>query len=150
TLGQCKGSTRAWFREKTPFTPASAASSRTASARGGAQLREEPREISELVMRVEPAGIGEHPDSCHPYDLALQAQRGLGAIEGGAVRHDPEHGEIARAIAAHLRRQTDRAAAQLVDADLVPRRPWRAGRCSSRRSPNRGARAGRTARARPR
>src|SRR5262249_36921313 len=102
TLGQCKGSTRAWFREKTPFTPASAASSRTASARGGAQLREEPREISELVMRVEPAGIGEHPDSCHPYDLALQAQRGLGAIEGGAVRHDPEHGEIARAIAAHL------------------------------------------------
>jgi hypothetical protein len=59
-------------------------------------IRERRRQIGELMTRVQPARIGQHPDFRCGRRLRLVPHRGPGALEGRPVRADPEHGEAGR------------------------------------------------------
>jgi len=66
------------------------------------QRAEGAHERGELVMRVEAAGVGQHPELGVAEALALPAGDGLRPREGQAVGLDAHDGDAHRRVAAHL------------------------------------------------
>src|SRR5690606_22405045 len=69
---------------------------------GQAQLAEEVRERWQRIVGVQPARVGEHPEARRPDRLRLRTQRRARAVEGGAVRADPQHRQPPRLVPQYL------------------------------------------------
>ena len=93
-----------------------------ADARPPAQLAEQPDEVGELVVGVQPAGIGQHPQRGAREQPRLAPERGPRQAEGGAVGADAQHGDDTRPVAPDLRLEPPAAREQLVARSARRRR----------------------------
>ena len=90
------------------------------------QFQERAREVRRSMMRVEPAGIRQHPQPRALELLRLLAERRTRPVERRSIRHHSHDGDNAWAKASHLARQLLPAGAKFSGIELV------GGRCRAR------------------
>jgi hypothetical protein len=76
------------------------------------------RQIGQLVIGVEPAGIGQDPHHGVVQPLRLKAERRSRALEGKTVGADPDHCHRARSKAADLPEEPPLSGPQLIRREL--------------------------------
>ena len=91
----------------------------------GAQLSEELREHSRLVMGVQAAGIGEHPGVTAAEELVLTADAGILVAGDNAILPDANKGDDGGSPAFDFCFEASAAGSQFVVRELIG-----AGRCA--------------------
>src|SRR5262245_23289185 len=74
------------------------------------KLREQPRKVIKLIIRVQSARVRQRPDHGAAQPLILPADYSSGAPERSPVRSDPEEGHTLRFIAKDFLLQNPRPA----------------------------------------
>src|SRR5687767_9645665 len=90
-----------------------------AGVAGGFKLAHQAGEVIELEMRVQAAGVGQHPKARVADRLVLRPDLGLGSSEGRAVRADAEEREELGLVLEDLRLEALAAARELRGRELV-------------------------------
>jgi hypothetical protein len=70
-------------------------------------------------VRIEAAGVGQHPELRLADRIGLGADGGLRAVEGDAIGTDADHGEIARPVPLHFPRHDLRAGDELLGRQFI-------------------------------
>src|SRR5690242_4034231 len=86
---------------------------------GVAEKTEEANEIFQLMVCVEPARIGQHPNGGITEQFTLAAQRRLRLFESASIGGDAEHRQETRSVSFHFREQTPSARDQFVHTQLI-------------------------------
>ena len=87
--------------------------------RGIAQRAKQADQFRQLMMGIEPAGIGQQPECRLAQFFGLPPEHRSRPLERAPVGADPEHGHVARRVAFRFAEQAAAAGTQLLPGSIV-------------------------------